>query len=122
MHPRKDQEMNNFISLLDTTLKLNKENDKSDDDKAADGDVENDVEVVDIEEERTLTPASVIPCNNRTYVVERHVDQVDMLDSGDVVTHEERWQTPAVGIGATPVNILDPNVPLPARTRGFLPS
>jgi len=101
--------MNNFICLLDTTLKLNKENDKSDEDKTAEEDAEE-------EEEATLTPAKLMPCNNRTYVVEKLVvDDLDTPDIGDVMTPEEE-PTPVVNVSATPVNILDPNVPMPART------
>ncbi|KAK2184928.1 hypothetical protein NP493_249g12003 [Ridgeia piscesae] len=108
---RKDQEMNNFICLLDTTLKLNKENDKSDEDKTAEEDAEE-------EEEATLTPAKLMPCNNRTYVVEKLVvDDLDTPDIGDVMTPEEE-PTPVVNVSVTPVNILDPNVPMPARTLG----
>ena len=107
---RKDQEMNNFISLLDTTLKLNKENDKSDDDKEGEDD--------DDDGERTLTPANLMPCNNRTYVVaKRPVDEVDDIGGqGDMVSERERQVAPVVTFAAMPVNIIDPNVPLPART------
>ncbi|XP_033744999.1 LOW QUALITY PROTEIN: serine/threonine-protein kinase Nek4-like [Pecten maximus] len=47
---RENKEMNNFISLLDTTLKLNKEDDKSDEDSATSKTVEEE------EEEKTLSP------------------------------------------------------------------
>ena len=103
--------MNNFISLLDTTLKLNKDNDKSDDDDRDGGDDDDD------DRERTLTPASLMPCNNRTYVVaKRPVDEVDEIGGGDVLSEGECQEVPVVTFAATPVNIIDPDVPLPART------
>ncbi|XP_060084768.1 serine/threonine-protein kinase Nek4-like [Ylistrum balloti] len=49
---RENKEMNNFISLLDTTLKLNKEDDKSDE-ESVDSKV---VVVEEEEEEKTLSP------------------------------------------------------------------
>ncbi|KAI0222056.1 hypothetical protein LSAT2_026685 [Lamellibrachia satsuma] len=71
---------------------------------------EDEFEVGSSEVKRKGQKKRSFPATTGHSVVERHVDQVDVLDSGDVVTHEEQWQTPAVGIGATPVNILDPNV------------
>ena len=102
--------MNNFISLLDTTLKLNKDNDKSDDDDRDGGDDDDD-------REGTLTPANLMPCNNRTYVVaKRPVNEVDEIGGGDVMSEGECQEAPVVTFAPTPVNIIDPNVPLPART------